>query len=53
MRASIDLLTDKLERQVNRYREKRRPRAAATSNAPQASNGEVPDLASRPRRVGP
>jgi putative sigma-54 modulation protein len=32
MRASIDLLTDKLERQVNRYREKRRRRGNPSRN---------------------
>lgn len=32
MRASIDLLTDKLERQVSRYREKRRRRGTSSRN---------------------
>jgi len=45
MRASIDLITDKLERQVNRYREKRRLAPRRESAAHKHANGEVPDLA--------
>ena len=45
MRASIDLLTDKLERQVNRYREKRRLAPRRESAAHKHANGDVPDLA--------
>jgi putative sigma-54 modulation protein len=37
MRASIDLLTDKLERQVTRYRQKRRRNHRSNGNAPEAS----------------
>lgn len=44
MRASIDLLTDKLERQVNRYREKRRLAPRRESAAHKHGNGDVPDL---------
>jgi putative sigma-54 modulation protein len=39
MRASIDLLTDKLERQVNRYREKRRREPRRTGHAHKNGNG--------------
>jgi ribosome hibernation promoting factor len=44
MRASIDLLTDKLERQVNRYREKRRLAPRRDGAAHKHGNGDVPDL---------
>ena len=43
MRASIDLLTDKLERQVIRYREKRRL-APRRDGAAHKHNGDIPDL---------
>src|SRR3954468_15357416 len=45
MRASIDLLTDKLERQVNRYREKRRLAPRREGAAHKHGNGDVPELA--------
>jgi putative sigma-54 modulation protein len=49
MRASIDLLTDKLERQVSRYKEKRR-RRGHRNNGP----GVVPDdSASKNQEGGP
>ena len=51
MRTSIDLLTDKLERQVNRYREKRR-RHGHRQNARTACERRV--LRWQPaRRAGP
>jgi putative sigma-54 modulation protein len=34
MRASIDMLVEKLERQARRYRDKRRPRSAARASGP-------------------
>jgi putative sigma-54 modulation protein len=40
MRASIDLLTDKLERQVTRYREKRRRRGHRDGSAGRNDNGQ-------------
>jgi putative sigma-54 modulation protein len=43
MRASIDLLADKLERQVTRYREKRRRRGHRGANGPAPEPG-VPAL---------
>lgn len=39
MRASIDLLADKLERQVTRYRQKRRRRGHRGANGPAAEPG--------------
>jgi putative sigma-54 modulation protein len=44
MRASIDLLTDKLERQVNRYRQKRRhePRRNADGHGAAGTGSGVP-----------
>jgi putative sigma-54 modulation protein len=43
MRASIDLLTDKLERQVTRYREKRRRRGHRdTAGHGAEANGSIP-----------
>ena len=44
MRASIDLLTDKLERQVIRYREKRRLAPRRDGAAQKHGNGDIPEL---------
>ena len=39
MRASIDMLVEKLERQARRYRDKRRPRSGAQGTAPPLADG--------------
>src|ERR1700693_3254074 len=44
MKASIDQLVDKLERQVKRYREKRRPRRHGRADAPPADALPVDEL---------
>ena len=50
MKASIDQLADKLERQVKRYREKRRPRRSGGANDPSIPHDAVP-VESEPRIV--
>ena len=42
MRASIDMLVEKLERQARRYRDKRRPRAAPAPPAPPRPSRSLP-----------
>jgi putative sigma-54 modulation protein len=50
MRVSIDQLVEKLERQVKRYREKRRPRRTGGANDPSIPQDAVP-VESEPRIV--